>query len=275
MDRRTLAMIMDAQRKGGSSTAGILTRRVRRLLRRLKWAPQLKRLEQLRGMGEGRRAFVVASGPSLRAMNLRLLDNDFVCVVNMAVRAIGHGLTHADMHIMNDTHGYERFSHEIETIARAHHIPHRFLNFRARKFWRRLTERAAEPVYIVPHTEKLAELGEVPSISGGLVSGGSVVITAAILLQYLGFDPIYLIGCDLDYEGDGKYFYDMQERDLQHEEDPVVVARRSGIDDVNAQFAVLKDDFASKGFSLLNAGVGGRLSSLPRVAFESLFDPAI
>jgi hypothetical protein len=204
-------------------------------------------------------------------MDLRRLDSDFVCVVNMALRAVGQGLARADMHVMNDTHGYRRFSHEVESIALRHPISYRFLNIRARKFWRRLPERAAEPLYIVPHTDKLTEIGEIPPISGGVASGGSVVITAAILLRYLGFDPIYVIGCDLDYETEGKYFYQMQEHDLRHENDPVVVARRSGIDAVNTHFAILRDDYAREGFSIVNAGVGGRLNSLPRVAFETLF----
>ena len=80
-----------------------------------------------------------------------------------------------------------------------------------------------------------------------------------------------MIGCDLDYESGGRYFYEMQEHDLRHEHDPVVVARRSGIEEVNSHFAILRDDFARGGFSIVNAGVGGRLESLPRVPFESLF----
>jgi hypothetical protein len=271
MARRALAMNGPLRRKTVQSIGDALARTVRRSFRRLKWAPQLKRLEQLRGIGKGRRAFLVGSGPSLAAMDLRLLDEDFVCVVNMAVRAIGNDLARADMHIMNDTHGYRRFSHEIEAIALRHLIRHRFLNIRARKFWRRLPERAAEPIYIVPHTDKLAKLGEIPPISGGVASGGSVLISAAILLRYLDFDPIYVIGCDLDYETQGKYFYQMQKRDLQHEGDPIVVARRSGIDEVNLHFAIVRDDFARHGFSIVNAGIGGRLTSLPRVVFETLF----
>jgi hypothetical protein len=271
MGGRALAMNGPAQGRAVHPPVNAFARRVRRFLRRVKWAPQLKRLEKLKGIGKGRRAFLVASGPSIASMELGLLDNDFVCVVNMAVRAVGKGLARADMHVMNDTHGYQRFDEEIEAIALAHPISHRFLNIRARRFWRALPKRAGEPIYIVPHTEKLAELGEIPPISGGVASGGSVVITAAILLQYLGFDPIYVIGCDLDYETRGRYFYKMQERDLQHEDDPVVVARRRGIDEVNSHFAILRDDFTRRGVSILNAGIGGRLESLPRVAFESLF----
>jgi len=63
----------------------------------------------------------------------------------------------------------------------------------------------------------------------------------------------------------------LRDRDLQHENDPVVVARRSGIAEVNSHFAIVRDDFARHGFSIANAGVGGRLTSLQRVAFESLF----
>ena len=40
---------------------------------------------------------------------------------------------------------------------------------------------------------------------------------------------------------------------------------------VNDHFAVLRAVFESRGHAILNAGLGGRLSSLPRVSFLSLF----
>ena len=151
---RALAMKRPAQRTRIHSAAGALTRFVRRSMRSLKWAPQLRRLKRIRGIGNGRRAFLVGSGPSLAAMDLGLLDDDFVCVLNMAVRALGRDLARADMHVMNDTHGYQRFAEEIETIALAHPIPHRFLNIRARQFWRRLPERAQRAdLHRSPHRE--------------------------------------------------------------------------------------------------------------------------
>ena len=246
-------------------------RRLRQFLRELKWRPQFKRLERLRGIGEGRRAFLVGSGPSLGAMDLSRLDQEFVCVVNMGVRAVGNALSHADMHVVSDANRYRRFAAEIEAIALKQPIPYRFVSRRARDAWRRLPEKADEPIFLVPHTAKLTGTRALPPIQEGLVTGPSVLVSAAVLLEFMGFSPIYVIGCDLDYESGGKYFYEMGKLDLVHESDPVVMGRRTGMLRVNEHFAVLREAFETRGHSIVNAGVGGNLEALPRVEFGSLF----
>jgi hypothetical protein len=246
-------------------------RRLRQRLQTLRWQPHYARLRDIRGIGEGRRAFLVGSGPSLGAMNLGALEREFVCVVNMGLRAIGGVLPHADMHVVADTNRYRRFATEIEAIALAHPIPYRFMSRRVRRRWKSLPERANEPFYLVPHVAKIGESLDLPPVEEGIVRANSVLLTGAVLLEYLGFSPIYVIGCDLDYEGAGKYFYELGTFDVMHENDPKVIKRRHGMGNVNEQFATLRHAFERKGRRLLNAGVGGRLESLERVEFASLF----
>jgi hypothetical protein len=254
--------------------AGVTLHEGRQFLRRLKWRPEYRRLEQVRGVGEGRRAFLVGSGPSLRTMDLSLLDDEFVCVVNMGVRAVGTVLSHADMHVVTDTNRYRRFAGEIEAAALAHPIGYRFMSRRVRRVWGGLPERANQPFFIVPHTAKLTDLGDVPPLSEGLVRASSVLISGAVLLDFLGFSPIYVIGCDLDYDTQGKYFYDMGALDIVHENDPGVIKRRTETLSVNEHFAILRDALARRGHAIVNAGVGGNLNSLPRAEFTRLFGVA-
>jgi hypothetical protein len=258
--------------KAGSPSLGsALFRRIRSLSREWRWAGDFSRLEKIRGVGAGRRAFLVANGPSLGAMDLSRLAGEFVCVVNMGIRAIDGGLGHADMHVVSDPNRYRRFAEEIEAIALRHPIPYRFISRRGRRRWRKLSRRAAEPFFIVPHTAKLTLSKGIPPLSEGLVTGRSVLVTAAVLLEFLGFSPIYVIGCDLDYQGEGKYFYEPGTLDLVHEADPTVAGRRAGTLEVGEDFAVLHAEFKRRGHALLNAGIGGNLSSLPRVSFSTLF----
>jgi hypothetical protein len=248
-----------------------LLRSLRALSRRLRWGAAFRRLDAIRGIGEGRRAFLLGSGPSLAAMDLSRLDGEFVCVVNMGIRAVGRQISHADMHVVSDANRYQRFAAEMEAIALQHPVPYRFISRRARAVWRGLERRSIEPFFIVPHTEKLTAMGAIPPLAEGLVSGPSVLISAAVLMEFLGFSPIYVLGCDLDYESGGKYFYEQGSLDLVHEADPIVMGRRGGMLAVNDHFAVLRAVFESRGHAILNAGLGGRLSSLPRVSFLSLF----
>jgi len=246
---------------------------LRGLSRRLRWANTFRRLEAIRGIGEGRRAFLLGSGPSLAAMDLSPLDREFVCVANMGIRAVGRQIFHADMHVVSDANRYRRFAPEIEAIALEHPVPYRFVSRRARAVWRGLERRSIEPFFIVPHTGKLTALHAIPPLSEGPVTGPSVLITAAVLMEFLGFSPIYVLGCDLDYESGGKYFYEQGSLDRVHEADPIVMGRRGGMLSVNDHFAVLRTVFESRGHAILNAGLGGKLTSLPRVDFRTLFPP--
>jgi hypothetical protein len=245
---------------------------VRRVLRPYKWRSGFRRLEALRGIGEGRRAFLLGSGPSLAGMDLSVLDGEFVCVANMGVRAIGTVIAHADMHVVTDIYRYQRFAEEMEAIARREAIPHRFVTIKGRRIWRGLAEKANEPIFLVAHLDRLAHVDDrLPPIREGVMKGPSVLLSAAILLEYLGFSPIYVLGCDLDYDSGDKYFYDMKAIDLTHEADPRIIGRRKGLPTIDAHFAVLRRVFERNGHRLVNAGIGGNLNSLPREDFRSLF----
>lgn len=239
--------------------------------RRLRWRGEYRRLQAMRGSGAGRRAFLLGSGPSIGAMDLSPLDDEFVCVVNMGVHAIGGAVSHADMHVVTDTNRYRRFATDIEEIARKHPIPYRFISHRTRGVWRSLPERANEPVFLVPHVDRLERRGDVPPLEEGVIRARSVLLTAAVLLEYLGFSPIYVLGCDLSYDKGDTYFYELGPLDRVHENDPKVMARRPGMHAVDGDFAILRRSFAADGHLILNAGSGGNLTSLERIDFATLF----
>ena len=252
-------------------TASRALRPIRLTLRERSWRPHYLRLQELRGIGTGRRAFLVGNGPSLRAMRLEELDGEFVCVANMGIRAVGTLFGHADMHVVTDGNRYRRFAADIEAIALETRIDYRFLSRRVRSIWQALPTQANEPFYLVPHIDKLPDATEVPPLSEGVARAPSVLVTAALLLKYLGFSEIYVIGCDLDYKSHGQYFYSLSELDRAHERDPKVVRRRDSAGAVDESFAILRQAFQRDGCALLNAGIGGNLRSLERVDFAGLF----
>lgn len=240
------------------------------MLRTTQWRAELKRMQPLCSVGQGRRAFLVGNGPSLRDMDLLRLEGEFICLVNTGVRVLGAPLSQADMHVVNDIHCYRRFGPEIEAIAARYPLAYRFLNIRMRRAF--LKAGAGQPpFFIINNPRKLAAGQPIPDLQDGVVTGSSVLISAAVLLRYMGFETIYVIGCDLDYQSAGAYFYDMQDADLAHEDAPDVAARRRNVITVDAQFAILRADFERQGQRIYNAGLGGDLDSLPRVDFASLF----
>jgi hypothetical protein len=116
----------------------------------------------------------------------------------------------------------------------------------------------------------LLKRGPQRDITRGLGNDGSVMTFAAQIAWAMGHAPIVLVGCDLTYREPADYAYDASEADRLHAQAAVDRRKRLQIDDVNAEFAILRRAMASSGVALLNATVGGRLESLPRVEFDDV-----
>lgn len=232
---------------------------------------EYRRLRRLGGAYEGSRCFLLANGPSLARMDLGRLRSEHVFLVNAGVNALDQGLPRATFHMVTDNNRYRRFAQDFERIAIAHDIEHRFYPFRCRRIWADLPVKGRRPFFVLSNPQRFVDRGMVIDPRHGYSGGATVLISAAQLLLFLGFDEVYILGCDLDYGGTAKYFYALGARDEQHEADPSVIARRNDMVLANRQFEIVRDFYQAQGRVIRNAGLGGNLDSLERVAFESLF----
>jgi hypothetical protein len=94
--------------------------------------------------------------------------------------------------------------------------------------------------------------------------GFTVLLDAAQLAFMMGCDEVYLIGCDLDYHQAATHVYGTGPIEQQ----------RLGvmpIPKVLTAMAVAERMFRQHGRIFANAGIGGRLDSIPRVNYSSLF----
>lgn len=93
-----------------------------------------------------------------------------------------------------------------------------------------------------------------------LCSFGSSVNVAVQIAVQKGYDPIYLVGCDLDYKDKNNHF-----------DDNYAVGTRSprynNMDILTAHMVAAR----SSPVKIYNAGVGGSLEAYERVELESLF----
>ena len=233
-----------------------------------RWRAECRSLLELADVGRGRRAFLLGSGPSLVQEDLTRLSGEFVCIVNTGVRALGRHLDHADMHVVNDMSCYRQYGQEIEAKCQAFDVRYRFVNQRAARYLKRAAGAEVQPILIFDNPVDPQTMDCPPPIEQGVVHGSTVLITAADLLYRMGFEAVYVLGCDLDYESAGKYFYPMGERDLEHEANPSVAGRRMDLADlvaVNREFRAVARFFEKEGRLLANSGRGGNLTALPRV----------
>jgi hypothetical protein len=235
---------------------------------------EFARLDDIEDRFTGRRAFLVGSGPSLAAMDLRPLAGEFVCTVNMGLKGIGDVLPHVDMHVVFDRNRLARFATEFEAIAARHDIAYRFYKWVDRDIWQAARVDGPSRPYFILQNKKIKHGIHGVSPKYGISDGGSTsLIGAAQLLFFLGFSEVYVIGCDLSYGSAQTYFYAMDSRDLEHEADEKVQEARRKMMLANEHFATVRDLFERSGRSLMNAGVDSNLTALPPVDFASLFVP--
>ncbi len=237
---------------------------------RINWPPG--RLAALRGIKTGRRCFLLGSGPSLAEVDLARLAGEDVCVLNMGVKALDQGLPNVAIHVNIDKNRYLRFADEIESYSIAHSIPLRFLGVLVRNDWRARVDKGAEPYYIFMRHQPIAQTGFSATPHFGYGSCGTVATIALQLLYFLGYSEVHVLGIDLDYSGEQPYFYGMTAKDLVHEADAKVVARRPLMDGANAEFGLARAAFESAGRRLTNAGRGGNLVALERSSLDDLLE---
>ncbi len=114
----------------------------------------------------------------------------------------------------------------------------------------------------------LGMMGFSPDPGQGVYVGGTVVFTAIQLAFHMGCDPVYMLGCDLDYSGAQARCYTEDDPfsrpgvDLRYRGDTPELTRMA------ESFALARRVFERNNRRLYNASAGGCLEALPRVRYE-------
>lgn len=209
------------------------------------------------------RLFVVGTAPSLAKLDIDHLDGEDYFLVNMAEHLEWtKGRTHP-YYLAADTGVFNKYQNARPDLDARHY-------FLAAKLEPRLNPEFVAQVK--PFFYDAAKggvrkrgLSTKPWIS--VAPGQTILLTAVQIGWALGYREIYVIGCDLDYSGPDPYAYRTTDLERKRAERDDSMMREK----TNEQFAILHSAIAEQGGLLANAGVGGRLDSLPRVDFTELF----
>ncbi|MCB1493286.1 MAG: hypothetical protein KDJ77_16070 [Rhodobiaceae bacterium] len=233
--------------------------------------PEVAKLKELENRFAGERIFLLGNGPSLAEQDLSKLKDEKIATVNMGLRMLEHGVPHATFHVMSGINRFRRFGEEIETDIIRYQVPWRFYRLRLKSTWQRLPQKGTRPYFVPRRAGTLLTTGFQDKAWMGIGSDATVLLFAVQLFYFLGFEAVYVMGCDLSYSGQDHYFYKMGEKDYAHEQDPKVIAARASMARTNAQFEIAGAAYKAGGRILANAGHGGNLDAIDRVDFESLF----
>jgi len=247
---------------------------------------EVKRLEALRNQYRNQRIFIVGNGPSLNNTDIEKLNSECSFGVNRIYLLFERTQWRPTFYTITDWRVAPDIANEVNNLSgMTFFFPERF----------RGLLRNGDDVYWYWKHNEMAPNREVPikkrfayNVHTGIRSGGSVLVTAIQLAFHLGFDPIYLVGVDLDYhvpnsvkqsgplvDGVGLHLESTKDDDENHF-DPRYFGknrrwRAPNILEMIKGFENCKDALEYENRHIYNATVGGQLNVFERVNFEDLF----
>ena len=244
-----------------------------------------ERLGTLKGAYRGRRCFIIGNGPSLNQMDLELLQHEHVWGANKIYLLFDRLSWRPGFYvavdrrvvpdIKSDIAGLVSKLRETKFFFPSLFRVHSVIESAANVYWYREIKPNRSNI---PHSMFTADASK-------WVSGVNTVTIAAMqLAAFLGFDPIYLIGCDTSYtvpstvrfeKNDHRKLVSTQDDDPNHF-DPRYFGKGSRWHDPSVGRMIFHYEQAKRvcdsiGVEVYNATVGGKLEVFPRVDYEQLF----
>lgn len=224
-------------------------------------------LEQLNQKYEGSRCFIMGNGPSLNEMNLEYLKTDLVFTANRCFPIFDRVSWRPAFYVVRDPNVVRNSSKLLQA---------KIEEFSDTLFF---VPRWAIEENLVPENKNVIRFEEIEHGPDGLSSDPligltvtrTVTVSSLQLAFFLGFNLIYLIGCDTNYS----YGRPDAEKNKDHF-DPNYLAGSDKwtVPDVGGILKdyILANETAQRlGIKVFNAGIGGSLEVFPRIKFESLF----
>lgn len=237
----------------------------------------LERNQELRDRHKGERCFILATGPSIREQDLKVLKNEY-CI------AVSNFYLHPDLNMINPQYyciapwhpphnksNYIELLYEVGNRARESTF---FLGISECQQVQENSLKLGKELYYLQFGASNSEI-----ISSGIdltratLPPQSVTIMALQIAVFMGFSQIYLLGFDhdsiLNYGGnfENKHFYPEHKAKLVTDKDTFKGSLISYLNLWN-QYEAIKVVSEKKGIEIYNATHGGLLDVFERVNFE-------
>jgi 6-hydroxymethylpterin diphosphokinase MptE-like protein len=229
----------------------------------------IRRLEALKDIHMGKRAFIIGNGPSLRQTDLSKLREEFTFGMNriyLLFPELGFSTTYFTS--INDL-VIEQFADEILALP----MP-TFLAWRSRRHFP-----ANLPVTRLPTFLYTSYTGPrfTPDVRGRVWEGATVTNVALQLAFHMGFGQVILIGVDHNFASRGQ----ANKTVISQGDDPNHFApnyfgkgtkwQLPDLDTSEIGYTFARGAYQKAGREVLDATVGGKLTIFPKVDYNSLF----
>ncbi len=243
------------------------------------------RLLSLKNAYADQRCIIMGNGPSLNKMDLCLFSDEYVWASNKAYLLFDRISWRPKFYVAVDTRVVPDIADEINILTAEYPDMYSFFPLHFREKW---NLKSRENVYWYPERalEKPLEASSMftDDASEWVSNVYTVTVAAMQLSVYLGFNPIYLIGCDTDYkvpstvlvEDETNYKLVSTENDDMNHFDPKYFGKGAKWHQpyphkMIFHFQKAKEVCDELGIQVYNSTVGGKLEEFPRVDYRDLF----
>lgn len=211
-----------------------------------------------------KRCFIIGGGPSINLMDLTPLNHEHCMAVNRGFLLKNKGLHRVDFYGLSDVNAYREYGHLIPADFAKH-----FCIFGAIPWARTDIENLSVfSMYSPQAPKKFMSKGFFQfNLNQPVAHTYSVVLQMLQVAVFAGFRDIYIIGVDNDFSGTNMHFYP----DSTTEKHNMKIWGLNPSPDNEEAFRQAYLILKPLGINLYNAGVGGKLTALPRVEFKELF----
>lgn len=245
-----------------------------------------RRLEKIKGAYKGKRCFIMGNGPSLNLMDLDCFSDELVWGSNRCYLLFDRISWRPSFFTSIDVRVVPDIAEDIKNLYLSQLKSSTF--FFPSHFREERTLVDSENVYWYYEKELSYHRGAKGMFSANanhyVYSAYTVTIAAMQLAVFLGFNPIYLIGCDTNYvipagtqieDGDPTKLISTLNNDINHFA-PNYFGKGSKWHDPRPErmiyhYQQAKQICDSLGVLVYNATVGGMLEVFPRVDYLDLF----
>jgi hypothetical protein len=229
----------------------------------------IRRLAALKDIHKGKRAFVIANGPSLKYTDMSRLKNEFTFGMNRIYLMFpGLGFSTTYLTVVNDL-VIEQTAGELAALS----LP-KFLAWRSRRHFP-----VNFPMTRLPTFLYTSYTGPrfATDVRGRVWEGATVTNVTLQLAFHMGFQQVILIGVDHNYNTKGKPNTTViSPGDDPNHFSPSYFGRgfRWQLPDLETSevgYAMAREAYRKAGREILDATIGGKLTIFPKVDYDSLF----
>jgi hypothetical protein len=229
----------------------------------------IRRLSEMKDIHNGKRAFIMGNGPSLKQTDLSKLKNEITFGMNRVYLAFPDwGFSTTYLCVTNDL-VVEQFVDDINALT----IP-KFIAWRSHRHFPPQTPLSQLPIFVYtsytgPHFEKNA--------TRRIWEGATVTNLALQLAYHMGIEKAILIGVDHNFasKGDANKSVVSQGDDQNHFLPNYfgkgITWQLPDLDTSEVGYTFAREAYRKAGREVVDATVGGKLTIFPKVEYNSLF----